>query len=464
MTSRLLRFLSVAALGCACSTGPANLARSESVGRSEAAIINGVLDTTHPAVVALLLGKEGTEGACSGTIVKVDAERHIGWVATAAHCLETGVSLVIQTQDYSTGDFIQYSVIDFEADARFSMTSLGHDFGIVRIGGVDESTPVIPLTTDPDDLAKGMEVTSVGFGTTTGSDSNTTRRAVTKVLDEVTEDLLGYEQATSGICFGDSGGPVIAGSGASERVVGIHSFVSGGCNVGGFSGRVTSDLEFYEPRLNNVPEPSCGLCEKIAKSGAGECARLTASCLNDVDCRGYYECIADGKKEAAECFAEFPISEGPFTAATSCVCNQACANECAGEPSCASVGKCGDELDEADACTTCIESTCCEELRDCTADGRCHLCLKKDDSFGSCKKSTARQALATCAVEKCSSECAGSTLQTIGQSPPAEAADAGPPAAEPASGCSTAPSKVPTPWSLLAIAGLALAVLVHRRR
>jgi MYXO-CTERM domain-containing protein len=465
MASRLLRFLPLAVLGWACSTGPSNVSGSENLGRSNAAIINGVLDTTHPAVVALLLGEDGNEGACTGTIVKRDLERHIGWVATAAHCLESGASLAIQSQDYASSDYIQYSVIDFEADPLYSTGREGHDFGVIRIGGVDESTPVIPLATDPDNLVRGMDVTSVGFGMTAESDFNTTRQSVTKPLNEVTANLLGYEQATSGICFGDSGGPVIAGSGGSERVVGIHSFGTSALCVGqGYSARVTSGLDFFEQQLNKVPEPSCALCEKIAKGGAGKCARLIESCLNDAECSGYYKCIADGKKEAAECFAEFPISEGPFLAGTSCVCHEACADVCAGDSSCAAVPKCGDKLDEADACSTCIESSCCEELRDCTADGRCHLCLKRDDSFGSCKRNTPRQALATCAANKCSRECAGSTLPTIGQ--PTEEADAGPPpaATEPASGCSAAPSSAPTSWRLLAFAGVALGTLVHRRR
>lgn len=466
MASRLLRLVPLAVIGWACSTGPSGPPPAEVLGRSESAIINGALDKAHPAVVALLLGKDSSAGgACTGTIVKRDAARGIGWVATAAHCIDSGVALVLQTEDYGTGEFIQYSVIDYEADPRYSSADLGYDFAIVRIGGVDASTPVIPLTDDPDDLAEGMEVTSVGFGTT-GSGMNTSRRFVKKPLARVTPELLGYDQRASGVCFGDSGGPVIAGSGASARVVGIHSFVSGGCNREGYSARVTSALEFYGRQLAKVPEPSCAVCETIATGGTGTCAQLTTSCLNDDECRGYYECIGDGKKTAAECFSEFPISEGPFTAAKSCVCMQACADECAGEPSCDAVGKCGYKLDEEDACAACVESACCDEMRDCTVDGRCTLCLKRKDSFPSCKRNEPRVALAACASDKCASECAGSTLPTIGEPPPSEDADAGPPApAELASGCSAARSpSAPGAWRGLAIAGLALAAFVTRRR
>ena len=476
MSSRISAFLrfmppvplvALVALVSACSTGPSNMEGAvDTLGRSSHPIINGVVDTTHPAVVALLLGKDASEGACTGTIVKKDVERRIGWVATAAHCVEAGVGLVLQTQDHSTTDVVQYSVIDFEADSRFSFDpSGGFDFAVVRIGGVEESTPVIPLATDPDGLDVGVQVTSVGFGTT-GAGMNTTRRSVKKPIDFLDERLLGYDQETSGICFGDSGGPVIAGAGANERVVGIHSFVSGGCSIGGFSARVTSGLDFFDEQLEKLPEKSCAVCEKIANGGTSTCAQLTASCLADDECRGYYECIGDGKKTQADCFAEFPIAEGPFTAAKSCVCQQACADECAGEPSCAAVGKCGHSLDdETDACATCIETSCCEQMRECTVDGRCAFCLTKDDSFGSCKRNPARQALATCALDRCANECAGSTLPTIGASAAADPGDAGAAAAPESAdaGCSVVPN-AQSSWGLSLVGAAAAALIARQRR
>ncbi len=459
-------------IGAACSTEPSRA--PEKVGRTQSGIVNGAPDKTHPAVVALLLGKDpkSFEGSCSGTIVKRDVEHHIGWVATAAHCTEHGVALAVQAEDYASSDAITYAVLDYEADPRYA-TSQSYDFAVVRIVGVDSSTPEIPLTAAPDGLVPGATVTSVGFGTTLSDEPNTKRNAVDKKLFEVDEDLLVYDQTASGVCFGDSGGPVIAGLGKSARVVGIHSYVSpGDCKGQGASWRVTTDLTFFDAQLGkSPPKPSCELCAKTARSGAGACALLTAACLADDDCRGYYECIGDGKKTPTDCFAEFTLAEGPFTAATSCVCEQACADECAGSPSCAGVGKCGAKLNavNGDACISCIESTCCQEERDCTVDGRCYLCLKKDDSFSSCKTNGKRQALATCAREKCSNECAGSTLQTVGATAPADAgADAGspPPAAVEESGCAiahnaTSPSHA---WGAPALALFALASAWGRRR
>lgn len=468
--------LSLVVAGSACSRDSSRAPEKvQKLGRTESAIINGALDKTHPAVVALILGKDAQsfEGTCSGTIVKRDVEHHIGWVATAAHCVAHGVSLVVQAEDFTSIDAVSYAVLDYEADSRFASEHT-YDFAVVRIVGVDASTPEIPLTTAPDGLAPQEPVTSVGFGvTSTDGESNSQRHAIDKKLFRVDSDLLVYDQTSSGVCFGDSGGPVIAGTGSDARVVGIHSFVSpADCKGTGSSWRVTANLEFFDAQLNKpAPKPSCELCEKTAKSGAGTCAVLTASCLSSDECRGYYECIGDGKKTQAECFSEFTLAEGPFTAATSCVCQEACADVCAGSPSCDGVGKCGAKLNpkNGDACIACMESTCCQEQRDCTADGRCHLCLKRDDSFSSCKTNEKRLSLAACARDKCANECAGSTLQSIGAtgatSPDAGADGGSPPSAGEDSGCAVAHDTRSSSqgWGAAAIGVFALALTSVRR-
>ncbi|MBX3261384.1 MAG: S1 family peptidase [Labilithrix sp.] len=425
MRLSVVRWVPFFALGVACSMEPAGVpgtesARDENVGRASSAVINGSLDTAHPAVVALILAQGSQGGLCSGTIVKKDVQRGIGWVATAAHCVEVPPAIVVQAQDFSSPDAIRYSVIDFEADPRYSPQRLTYDFAMVRIAGVDESTPVIPLTSAPDGVvARQTSVTSVGFGRTSlveptsPDDQNTQRRMVTKTVDEVTATRLGYDMRTQGICQGDSGGPVLLGSGSNQRVVGIHSYVQGDCNGRGYSGRVTAALDFYEQELTkSLPADSCALCEKIANSGKQECAAMSASCLADKDCRGYYECLSSGKS-ATSCFATYPLAEGPFYAAANCVCGRACADQCKGSSSCRGVPKCGYKMDPGD-CAKCVEASCCQEETDCAADGQCYVCLKEGDADPACAKNAARKKLAECAKSKCTTECADSGIQAGG--------------------------------------------------
>ena len=472
MRLSLVRSLPLLALGVACSMEPAGPV-GEDVGRASSAVINGSLDTAHPAVVALILAKGNQGGLCSGTIVKKDVQRRIGWVATAAHCVDVPPAIVVQAQDFSSPDALRYDVIDFAADPRYSPQSGLYDFAMVRIAGVDESTPVIPLTSAPDGIGSGSQVTSVGFGRTSLSeptspdDQNTQRRVVQKTVDQVTSTLIGYDMQTRGICQGDSGGPVLAGTGASQRIVGIHSFVQGDCDGRGYSARVTAGLSFFTQELNKaLPEETCDLCERIANSGKSECAALSASCLADKDCKGYYECLAEGKKKS-ECVEQYPLAEGPFYAAANCVCSRACADLCSSSLSCSAVPKCGYDMEPGD-CASCIESSCCQEETDCAADGQCYVCLKNNDADPECATNAARKKLATCAATKCKTECAESPIQTGAEEPPAE--EEAPPAAAPGTttvtrtGCSTSHGGSGSAALVLAVGAAVMAGARRRRR
>jgi hypothetical protein len=457
----------------ACSPGAPSSSDAEHVGRSSEAIIHGSDDTTHTAVVALILGEDATEGTCSGTIVKTDVAAQIGWVATAAHCVKSGVSFAVQGEDFAATNTIAYSVLDYEADPEYTGFT-GHDFAVIRIAGIDATTPVIPLTTDPDNLTEGTQVTAVGFGVTdkSGSGLNTKRHYVDKPLSSVQAALISYEQKESGTCFGDSGGPDLVGSGSGQRVVGIHSFVSGAspstpCSGTGSSSRVTDGLSFITAQLEKAaPKASCELCRKIANSGKGACSALTAACLDDDNCKNYTTCITDKSKTEADCFDAYPLAEGPFTASTSCVC-EACAAECASDAACGAVGKCGYKL-PADDCSSCVEQSCCDEELACTGDAQCYVCLKQGDATTSCKSNDPRKKLAACAADKCAAQCASSTIATIGDSKSPPEPDAGdslpdaPAATTSSCACSETPSRsTAAPWA--ALLGLS-AFIVRRRR
>jgi MYXO-CTERM domain-containing protein len=482
---RSLGFVGCAALAVACTAQTSSSSSSSSSTASDAPttgtvtspIINGNLDATHPAVVMLYLEGASGAGLCSGTIVKVDAQRHIGWVATAAHCVdEVPPELVLQTDDFEKPDSIKYQVLDYKADARYVNTGNPYDFAMVRIGGVDAQTPVIPLTGATDGLTTGTAVTSVGFGRTSESDQdmNSQRRNVSKTLGSVTTTKIAYEMSTKGICQGDSGGPVLAGTGVNEKVVGIHSYVEGGCVGGnGYSGRVSAGLTFYNGELTKaLPDDTCTTCEKIALSGKLECAVMNDACLKDKDCKGISDCIKSGKTEAV-CAKQFPLAEGPYKAAVNCVCQKGCQTQCATDATCKSLPKCGYKLPAGD-CTTCVESTCCTEETECAADGECYSCLKSSDKEDYCKTNAKRKALANCAAQKCTDQCKDEAVGAGGDPPPEPEAPAN--AAAPATttttitkdGCSTSPSGAAasgsaSPFAVMGVA-LGLAAALRRKR
>lgn len=464
----------------ACSSGPAAPADSspggDSLGRTSSAIINGQVDTTHQAVVAVVLQQGQQGGLCSGTIVKVDPTTHIGWVLTAAHCVDIPPVFVLQGDDFSQAtNVLRYDIVDYLADSRWGgQVGSPYDIAVLRIAGVDASTPTIPLVTAPDGLANGSSILSVGYGRTSliaagAGEENTVRRRVQKTLGQVGQTLA-YNMSSSGICQGDSGGPVLATSGGKEKVVGVHSYVQGDCNGVGVSGRVTFNAQFIAGELGKAAPPNdCELCTKVANSGNGTCAAATKKCLADKECGGYYECLSAGKSKAS-CLVQFPKAEGPFNAAANCTCTQACGKACEGTYECIHAPKCGYKL-PAGSCAQCTEAACCTEALDCASDGACYVCLKTNDAAPECATNAARKKMATCVSTSCKAECAGSGLDTGAEDPAAGAED---PTGEGASGsktttttegCSMTPRGAPTraPWLALGLAGV-LALGARRLR
>ena len=380
------------------------------IGHAASAIINGQLDTTHQAVVAVIL-QQGTEGGlCSGTIVKVDPVSHIGWVLAAAHCVNIPPVFVLQGNDFSQeASTLSYDIVDYKADSRYNgQPGSPYDFAVLRIAGVDATTPTIPLVGASDGLAVGTNVRSVGYGRTsliaTGTPAmdNTIRRYVDKQLSQVGQ-LISYDMATDGICQGDSGGPVLVTSGGVEKVAGVHSFVQGDCNGTGVSVRVSFDLSFINGELAKAPPTEdCTLCGKITNSGNQTCAALTRSCLADKDCNGLYQCIQNQPRNVCEMM--FPNGQGPLNAAANCQCNEGCTTQCKGAASCAGVPKCGYAY-PAGSCATCTESSCCAESLACAADGACYQCLDTKDKAAACATNAARQKLASCVASKCTAQC-----------------------------------------------------------
>ncbi len=473
---RLLAFLPLAAsLAVACSSTPE--IGSENTGSTSSAIINGQLDTKHQAVVALILEQGQQGGICSGTIVKVDAQRKIGWVATAAHCVDVPPKYIIAGPDFLSPSALVYKVLDYEADPRYgNQAGTPYDFAMVRIAGVDGSTPVIPFTSSPDGLSSGTPVTSVGYGRTSlieptkPEDQNTKRWFVNKSLSQVGSTEIGYGMSQSGICQGDSGGPVLVNSGGSEKVVGIHSYVSGGgCNGFGVSGRVTAGASFWNQQLAKaLPPDNCQTCDAAANSGTQECAQLNKACLDDPECKAFSECL--GKKKKADCLVDHPKAEGPFMAAANCVCTRACASQCGSSDSCKAAPKCGYAF-PAGECRTCTEGSCCQEAIDCAADGTCYLCLKKgDDVDPECATNAKRKALATCSASKCKDPCAGDPITNNADPEPEGEGEGGGEGGgttttkKTTSGCAASGAESPNGAFAFVALGLAISALRRRRR
>ena len=462
------------ACGTAAETDPSM------TGAATQPIIGGSFDTTRQAVVML----QSSVGLCSGTIFKVDTAKKVGWIVTAAHCVDPAPEIVIQANDVADeGGRRTYEVIDSHASPDYDPNAYTHDVAIVRFYGASSKTPVIPIVTAaPDGLTVGKTVTSVGYGRTTPSnqapDDNTRRKNINRTVSGLTTGRVTYSLAGGGICSGDSGGPVLYNNGSGERIVAIHSNVTGECLGEGNSMRLTNEFAFLNTELARaLPSlTTCDACTKISDSGDEVCANKVRSCLGDSACKGFYDCIVKCGGATAKCQTSCRASNGGgaamFNAFLNCNCVDACQTSCAS--TCKSAPKCGYKF--GSACDTCLNGACCAEEKNAAADRVGYVCLA-DGGGERCADSDAYIAFSTCQRTNCAEACGVEPMPEPGTSsgePGASSSSSSGAAAKPgdasettSGGCSIAgPGNATSPsrLTLLALAAVVSAGAARLRR
>ncbi|HUT99812.1 MAG TPA: trypsin-like peptidase domain-containing protein [Myxococcota bacterium] len=346
--------------------------RPKHIDYTQSGIINGSLDTTHQAVVAVL----ASNAACSGTIIEKNGNNL--FVLTAAHCV-TGMTpqWIVQGNDYYSGSAIVYNVADYEAHPSYSGGD--YDFGMIRAVGAGPGTPVIPaLTSAQDNLATGTQIIHVGYGLTSYPNGDTTQRHyIDGTLDGVDSITIWYGESPGGPCSGDSGGPQLTRG--TERVGGVTSYGDQNCAIYGVSGRVSAVYDsFIRPYIDGTPiTMTCDECFSAVTGGQGACMTEVNACYNDSDCYAMLECFSNCSSSDQACYQacadQHPSGLQIYYAIYDCVCETGCVDECADDPLCQTTLKplgesCGDGS-ECDS-TFCTDGVCCES----TCSGQCQAC------------------------------------------------------------------------------------------
>jgi V8-like Glu-specific endopeptidase len=201
------------------------------------AITNGTqCSADNTSVVRLIMrGAAGNEGSCSGTIVAPRV------VLTAAHCLDDGVRTVLVWG--GVGEPIEAS--SFKAHPNYNQSSsvVSFDAGLVFMNQ-DLGRPAVPVLLSRDGQ-RGETAVVAGWGRDQQSVS-AFLRAGTTTLSDVRSDRLEtqFSTMTTGICAGDSGGPILLSEGGVWSIGGIISATSAStCNTG---------EHFYAPVRNGA--------------------------------------------------------------------------------------------------------------------------------------------------------------------------------------------------------------------
>lgn len=220
------------------------------------------------AYQATLFNGSGAQ-VCGGTLI---GSRYI---LTAAHCANEINRVNIGRHDLADlGE--TYEDIDIETKIvhpEYDESTLNNDAMIVKLAS-DSSAQVVTYDTGSSDTSEGIDVTVIGWGTTSSGGADTDVLLEVE-LDIVSNSICGAQYGSSIItdqmicaardgkdaCGGDDGGPlIIAGSDASSDVqVGIVSF-SSGCANPNYSGvytRVSEVTDFIECVLNGGTD-ECG--------------------------------------------------------------------------------------------------------------------------------------------------------------------------------------------------------------
>ncbi len=397
--------------GTACSGD--ELSWDEVLGSQADEIVNGSLDTVHQAAVAYL-----HNGKCSATIIHVSGGT--GYALTAGHCIYGSLGNIRQGDNHASGQYdVQYPVVEAVRHPEYSGTpSAGHsklyDFAMLRFTGATGSTPVMPaLTPGQDNLSQGNQLDLVGYGNTENG-STTLRRHVVKPLSYESDLRLVFNQQTSGMCSGDSGGPVIHNNG-QDRVAGVNSYISGpvqnqcvGNNFTGTAVRVSAVYDtFIMPFINNTAygQQTCDQCEE-AHIYAGDCTNYLEACFSDTACSDYIDCINNCSTQSCynQCAIVHLSGYQTYQLIFTCVCNTACTLECAGDPLCLPPPPCGFTSPMAE-CQACWEQYCCDEGNACAADPYCVDCVTSITPETGCLSDPEAVAFNGCLKDNCADPC-----------------------------------------------------------
>ncbi len=272
-------------------------------------IINGKEEYDYSGVVAL--SYDG-QLLCTGTLIAPTT------VLTAAHCLQSygsqfrviPIDKVQAGNQYHLDSTQQSNVVDFVLHEKWTGvvgSDYPYDLAMLYLDQPIDGVDFYDLIDQNSSKYLGKDLKAIGFGRTDASDYFSVGKKMSTDLRLMTNNrgILRSEstQSYSGICFGDSGGPLLMiDTDGKPRILGVASYVKNNCSQSSYHIDVSMHLDWI---ISNLISPLVGTRGILNNQTCQTLTQICNFCGQNTSCHS--ECQILGSSDAQTDYVDLLI-------------------------------------------------------------------------------------------------------------------------------------------------------------